>query len=41
MAEAFEADFIALSAVFSGVKDIREAVQKRADGRIAGGTRFF
>ena len=28
MAEAFEADFVALSAVFSGVKDIREAVQK-------------
>src|SRR5207253_6850025 len=27
MAEAFDADFIALSAVFSGVKDIREAMQ--------------
>src|SRR5687768_14782473 len=28
MAEAFEAEFIAISAVFSGVKDIREAVQR-------------
>jgi putative ATPase len=28
MARAFDAEFIALSAVFSGVKDIREAVQK-------------
>ena len=28
MAEAFNAEFIALSAVFSGVKDIREAVQR-------------
>jgi putative ATPase len=28
MAEAFDADFIAISAVFSGVKDIREAVQR-------------
>jgi putative ATPase len=28
MAQAFEADFIAISAVFSGVKDIREAVQR-------------
>src|SRR5690348_11295284 len=27
MAKAFDADFVALSAVFSGVKDIREAVQ--------------
>jgi putative ATPase len=27
MAQAFDAEFIALSAVFSGVKDIREAVQ--------------
>ncbi|MBA3904249.1 MAG: recombination factor protein RarA, partial [Rhodocyclaceae bacterium] len=26
MAQAFDAEFIALSAVFSGVKDIREAV---------------
>ena len=29
MAKAFDAEFIALSAVFSGVKDIREAVQAR------------
>jgi len=28
MAEAFDSEFIALSAVFSGVKDIREAIQK-------------
>ena len=28
MADAFNAEFIALSAVFSGVKDIREAVQR-------------
>jgi putative ATPase len=28
MAKAFDAEFIALSAVFSGVKDIREAVQQ-------------
>ena len=28
MAEAFNAEFIAISAVFSGVKDIREAVQR-------------
>src|SRR5205085_6119457 len=27
MAKAFEAEFVALSAVFSGVKDIREAMQ--------------
>src|SRR5256885_8616087 len=27
MAKAFDAEFIALSAVFSGVKDIREALQ--------------
>ena len=32
MAQAFDAEFIALSAVFSGVKDIREAVQ-RAEAR--------
>ncbi len=36
MAEAFEADFIALSAVFSGVKDIREAVQKAQVARDLG-----
>src|SRR5438876_3847406 len=28
MAEAFDAEFIALSAVFSGVKDIREAINR-------------
>jgi putative ATPase len=37
MADAFDAEFVALSAVFSGVKDIREAVQqaeiKRQQGR--------
>src|SRR3979411_2994072 len=27
MADAFDAEFVALSAVFSGVKDIREAMQ--------------
>ncbi|TVT46428.1 MAG: replication-associated recombination protein A [Denitromonas halophila] len=36
MAEAFEADFLALSAVFSGVKDIREAVQKAQVARDLG-----
>ena len=34
MASVFDADFIALSAVFSGVKDIREAVQA-AEARLA------
>lgn len=37
MADAFDAEFIALSAVLSGVKDIREAVERaeqfRAHGR--------
>jgi putative ATPase len=28
MADAFDAEFVALSAVFSGVKDIREAMQQ-------------
>src|SRR5512140_4031861 len=28
MAQAFNSEFIAISAVFSGVKDIREAVQR-------------
>lgn len=36
MAEAFEADFIALSAVFSGVKEIREAVQRAQMARERG-----
>jgi putative ATPase len=31
MASAFDAHFVALSAVFSGVKDIREAVQRAED----------
>ncbi len=34
MAKAFDAEFVALSAVFSGVKDIREAVQA-AEARLA------
>jgi putative ATPase len=34
MAKTFDADFVALSAVFSGVKDIREAVQG-AEARLA------
>lgn len=38
MADAFEADFIALSAVLAGVKDIREAVA-RAEMTRAGGVR--
>ena len=38
MAKAFDAEFIALSAVFSGVKDIREAVQK-AEHTLAGSGR--
>jgi len=29
MASAFDSEFIALSAVFAGVKDIKEAVQRR------------
>jgi putative ATPase len=32
MARAFDAEFIALSAVFSGVKDIRDAMQAAEDG---------
>ncbi len=31
MAQAFDAEFIALSAVFSGVRDIRDAVQRAED----------
>jgi putative ATPase len=31
MADAFDAEFIALSAVFSGVKEIREAIQQARD----------
>jgi len=37
MAQAFESEFIALSAVFSGVKDIREAVQRAEDALAARG----
>jgi putative ATPase len=39
MAKAFDAEFIALSAVFSGVKDIREAVQKAEHTLAASGRR--
>ncbi len=38
MADAFDAEFVALSAVFSGVKDIREAMQQ-AEGQRALGRR--
>ena len=38
MARTFDAEFVALSAVFSGVKDIREAVQA-AEARLAGSGR--
>jgi putative ATPase len=38
MADAFDAEFLALSAVFSGVKDIREAMQQ-AEGQRALGRR--
>ncbi|AYH45003.1 replication-associated recombination protein A [Azoarcus sp. DN11] len=36
MAQAFDADFIALSAVFSGVKDIREAVSQAQAAKARG-----
>jgi putative ATPase len=39
MADAFEADFIALSAVFSGVKEIREAVARAEATRARTGRR--
>src|SRR5207237_4652730 len=39
MATAFEAKFVALSAVFSGVKDIREAVQAAQDELAQSGRR--
>lgn len=39
MAQAFDAEFIALSAVFSGVKDIREAVARAEQTLAAGGRR--
>ena len=39
MAKSFEADFIALSAVFSGVKDIREALATAETARARSGRR--
>ncbi|HEX4858976.1 MAG TPA: AAA family ATPase, partial [Usitatibacteraceae bacterium] len=39
MADAFEADFIALSAVLSGVKEIREAVERATLNRRSLGRR--
>ena len=39
MADAFDADFVALSAVFSGVKDIREAVSRAEAIRALSGRR--
>ena len=39
MAKAFDAEFIALSAVLSGVKDIREAVQTAEHTLAASGRR--
>jgi putative ATPase len=39
MAKAFDAEFIALSAVFSGVKDIREAVQSAEHSLASSGRR--
>src|SRR5437763_11971567 len=39
MADAFDAQFIALSAVFAGVKDIKEAVQRSRESLEASGRR--
>jgi len=39
MADAFDAQFIALSAVFSGVKDIKDAVQRAQDALATSGRR--
>jgi putative ATPase len=39
MADAFDAQFLALSAVFSGVKDIREAVQRAQEALAVSGRR--
>lgn len=36
MAKSFEADFIALSAVLSGVKEIREAIARAEDAQVRG-----
>jgi putative ATPase len=39
MADAFDAEFIALSAVFAGVKDIKEAVQRAQESLATSGRR--
>jgi putative ATPase len=39
MADAFDAEFIALSAVFAGVKDIKEAVQRAQEALATSGRR--
>ena len=39
MADAFDAEFIALSAAFAGVKDIKEAVQRAQEALAASGRR--
>jgi putative ATPase len=39
MADAFEAEFIALSAVFSGVKDIKDAIQRAREALATSGRR--
>jgi putative ATPase len=39
MADAFDAEFIALSAVFAGVKDIKDAVLRAQEGLAASGRR--
>jgi putative ATPase len=39
MADAFDADFVALSAVFAGVKDIRDAVARAEQARASRGRR--
>src|SRR5882672_6974039 len=39
MAEAFNAEFIALSAVLSGVKDIKDAVRRAEDALATSGKR--
>src|SRR5262249_33862458 len=39
MADSFDAEFIALSAVFAGVKDIKEAVQRAQESLATSGRR--
>jgi len=39
MADAFDAQFIALSAVFSGVKDIKDAVRRAEEALATSGKR--